>query len=454
MKERSHSPQDEQSNYQQELIAYKKQIANILESFTDAFCEVTSDWTVIYWNKEAERLLSMPREDIIGKNLWDVYQDAIPLKFHTEYHRAVRENVSVRFEEYFSPKDVWLEVAAFPSGNGLSVYFKDITERKRATDLLTKETKKYNDLFNLNPLPQWVYASDSLRFLDVNEAAIAQYGYSREEFLAMTIADIRPPADVPVLNQILLAQVRPGLAGIYDVRHAKKNGQIIDVIVASNSISFDGREARMVVVFDRTKEIQSIKDMETSMARLDIVSKATSDAIWDLDMTTGEMIWNQGIRGIFGYPKTVYDWDWWKSKVHPEDYAELKQKLEDLIASKETRLSTEYRFQCEDGEYRFVLDRSFVLFDDAGKAVRMIGSMQDITNLVEQVKATEAQHAKLRDIAWIQAHSVRGPLSNIMGLAELLDGNQSKGEINALVTRLKASAEQLDGVLMEILNKA
>jgi PAS domain S-box-containing protein len=104
--------------------------ANILESITDGFFTVDKNWIVTYWNKEAERILRMPRKNIRGKNIWDVYAAAIPLKFYSEYHRAVTEQVPVNFEEFFPPLNLWIDVSAYPSEDGLAIYFKDITERK------------------------------------------------------------------------------------------------------------------------------------------------------------------------------------------------------------------------------------------------------------------------------------------------------------------------------------
>lgn len=441
-------------DYQQQLQLYQQRISNILESFTDAFFEVTNDWTVTYWNKQAEVLLEMPREMILGKNLWDLYQDAVPLKFYNEYHRAIAENIAVRFEEYYPPKDLWFEVACFPSGEGLSVYFKDITERKRSTRLLELEKEKYSNLFNFSPLPQWVYDLETLKFLDVNEAAIIHYGYSRQEFMAMTILQIRPQSEIPTIIQILKSNIADDTAKRSNVKHQKKTGEVIDVFVEGNSVNFDGSKARLVMAIDRTVELQSRKAMEESIARFNIVSKATSDAVWDLDVKTGEMVWNHGIENIFGYCKTNYDFDWWRGKIHPNDLEELSEKFDRLVKKQEERMSLEYRFLHADGKYRCVLDRSFVLFNEEGEPTRVIGSMQDITERVKQLNAIEGQNEKLREISWFQAHVVRGPLSSIIGLASLINVEENANEeIREIATRLKASADNLDIVLREILQR-
>ncbi|KEQ30615.1 hypothetical protein N180_05175 [Pedobacter antarcticus 4BY] len=441
-------------DFEYQLSQYRKRISNILESFTDAFFEVDREWKVTYWNKEAERLMLMPRSEVIGKNLWDVYADAVPLKFFTEYHKAVDENVSVRFEEYFPPRGIWVEVAAFPSGNGLSVYFKDITANKKSLETLQDERRKYRDLFNLSPVPQWVYDFDNLQFLDVNEAAISHYGYTRGEFLSMTIKDIRLKSDIPALEEMLCTKVAVGYFSKNSVKHQKKNGEIISVNVEGNTVYFEGKNARLVMAIDRTAEIQAKQAQENSLKRFDIVSKATSDAIWDLDMVTGEMLWNQGIRGIFGHEKTSYTEKWWQEHVHPEDLDKILWKAKSLIENHKTRLNAEYRFRCADGSYRFVLDRAFILFNGDGLPVRIIGSMQDVTERVSDLNAIKDQNRRLQEISWIQSHKVRSPLAKILGLVSLMKLSKNDlSALNELIPMVASSAEELDAVLKEIVEK-
>src|SRR5258708_3045285 len=109
----------------------------------------------------------------------------------------------------------------------------------------------YQVLFQSNPLPMWVYDFETFAFLAVNDAAIQEYGYSREEFLARTMMDIRPAEDVPRLKQVLQALPADSIlrnAGVW--RHRKKDGTIIDVAISSNSVRFGGHKARLVLAQD------------------------------------------------------------------------------------------------------------------------------------------------------------------------------------------------------------
>ncbi|MBI2472108.1 MAG: PAS domain S-box protein [Planctomycetes bacterium] len=140
-----------------------------------------------------------------------------------------------------------------------------VIKGKQAVGALKESHAHYEMLFETNPHPMWVVDQETLEFLAVNRAAINQYGYSRQEFLAMTIKDIRPPEDIPKLVDYLTlekAGIEPDFAGVW--KHRKKDGTIIDVEITRNSISFYGRKAFIVLAHDVTER----RRMEEEKARL------------------------------------------------------------------------------------------------------------------------------------------------------------------------------------------
>ncbi|MGA2740117.1 MAG: ATP-binding protein [Bryobacteraceae bacterium] len=120
-----------------------------------------------------------------------------------------------------------------------------------AKDLLKQRDLKFRLLFEDNPLPMWVFDRETLRFLEANHAAVSHYGYTHEEFLSMTIADIRPPEDVARLIDTVAKASGLALSGQW--RHRLKDGRLIDVEVASHTISYGGRQAVLSVLQDVTK---------------------------------------------------------------------------------------------------------------------------------------------------------------------------------------------------------
>jgi PAS domain S-box-containing protein len=121
----------------------------ILESIGDAFFAVDKNWMVTYWNKTAEKVLGKGRAEMMGHNLWEIFSDSIASESYKKYHQAVQTQQAVHFEDHYAPLNKWYEISAYPTGNGLSVYFKDVTDRKvsetRLNELnesLRKQTKE------------------------------------------------------------------------------------------------------------------------------------------------------------------------------------------------------------------------------------------------------------------------------------------------------------------------
>jgi len=141
----------------------------------------------------------------------------------------------------------------------LNQFNKVLAERvqTQTSDLQASE-EKYKTLFYQSPLPKWIYDQDTLQFLEVNEAAIRHYGYSREEFMHMTIRDIRPQEDVPrLMEDVEGVRNSPGTYTDGGWRHVKKNGEVISVEVTAHAIEYERRNARMVIVNDITERRRS-----------------------------------------------------------------------------------------------------------------------------------------------------------------------------------------------------
>ncbi|MET7029776.1 PAS domain-containing protein [Sediminicola luteus] len=150
---------------------------------------------------------------------------------------------------------------------------RDVSEANRYLEKLKESEKKYNDLFHLSPQPSWVYDIETLRFLDVNSAAIDCYGYSLGEFMKLTLADIRPEGEIkPLMMEI--ENVRSNSERIYKgvFRHCKSNGEEFDVRIYSNPINFKGRVCRQVVAFDISELTKHIKTIESQNSKFNKIA--------------------------------------------------------------------------------------------------------------------------------------------------------------------------------------
>ncbi|MBU0940508.1 MAG: PAS domain-containing protein [Bacteroidetes bacterium] len=143
-------------------------------------------------------------------------------------------------------------------------------------------------------------------------------------------------------------------------------------------------DKRSTIYFNQLKQIN--EDFKESNDKYDIVAKATSDTIWDWKIEEDQMIWSKGIQAVYGYGENEVGngSNWWFENIHPEDSIKMSIKLYSFLEQKTEKWQDEYRFKCADNTYKYVLDRGFLLKDENGKAVRMIGAIQDITKQKEE----------------------------------------------------------------------
>jgi PAS domain S-box-containing protein len=132
--------------------------------------------------------------------------------------------------------------------------------------------------------------------------------------------------------------------------------------------------------------------------RFELLAKATHDAVWDWNLLTDQVWWNEGFLNLFGYqPGTIQDGaNFWVTRIHPADRQRVHDSIYQAINQGKTNWSDEYRFLKNDGSYAYVHDRGYTLFED-GKAVRMVGAMQDITQQVTEL-ARQQQAEQLKFI--------------------------------------------------------
>src|SRR5467141_3126352 len=180
------------------------------------------------------------------------------------------------------------------------VVFHDMTERKRVEEALRQSERRYHLLFDSNPQPVWVYDVKSLAILDVNHSAVRNYGYSREEFLSLTIKDIRPPEDVAaLLESAAKASADTENAGIW--KHRKKDGTLIDVEITSHPLVYGTGDARLVVATDITMRKRAEEALKTSEEKFRSVVQTAHDAIVSADSHGNITDFNRGAEAIFGY---------------------------------------------------------------------------------------------------------------------------------------------------------
>jgi PAS domain S-box-containing protein len=220
-----------------------------------------------------------------------------------------------------------------------------------------------------------------------------------------------------------------------------------------------GKPKRMeAVVQDVT--IPKRKDIELRMShrRFEMAMQVTHEVIWDWDILTDHTTRSEGYFTLFGLQqnKGAADTSAWLQQIHSEDQSAVRLHLnKSLKDSKIHRWEMEYRFVRGDGKTAYIQDRATILRDKYGKAVRMVGSMRDVTAEREQINRIQQQNEALKKIAWIQSHDVRAPLANIMGIVELMERfTNVDSEQLALLEQLRLAAYQFDHIIHDITKKA
>ena len=111
---------------------------DLIERVTDAFFSLDRDWRFTYVNAEAERVLLRSRQELLGESIWEAFPDAVESTFWHEYHRALDSGEMVQFTDYYPPLETWFEVRAYPSSDGLSVYFRNVNEQRRLEEIISQ----------------------------------------------------------------------------------------------------------------------------------------------------------------------------------------------------------------------------------------------------------------------------------------------------------------------------
>lgn len=300
------------------------------------------------------------------------------------------------------------------------------------------------DFFRLSPMPMLVVDTNTHEILEVNPAAINFYGYDRSAFLQLGLRDIEQEKVVNFLDK----EIRT---------HRKKSGGLAFVHVVCNPLEFQAKQTHLFLITDFTESIESEKKIQASAERFNVVSKATSDTIWDYTLTADEMVWNRGIKGIFGHKDIINNTtssDWWQKQIHPEDQQRVTDKMQRHLKDKVSRWHDDYRFRCGDGSYRYVMGRYFLVLDELGMPARIISAMEDVTKRKEYIHAIEEQNKRFKEIAWIQSHMVRAPLARILALVDLIRIDQPDEDYKVILEYLTSSAKELDKVISNIADKA
>jgi PAS domain S-box-containing protein len=239
--------------------------------------------------------------------------------------------------------------------------------------------ERYRPLFALSPQPAWVYDLSTLRFLEVNEAAVRSYGWTRDEFLAMTIRDIRPPSTLAQLEAMLVG-VETRQRHSATSTHRTKAGRVLHVEISSYPLEFDGHRARMVLVHDVTEREATAQALALSEEKYRSVIEQLRDVFFRTDVSGLWTFLNSAWTTLTGNSVDSSLGTHYLSYVHPSDRGVLLDAFKPLWDGDVESTVTEVRYFHRAGGYRWVEVNTHSVRDDSGQMVGTMGTLRDVTD--------------------------------------------------------------------------
>ncbi|MES2379913.1 MAG: PAS domain S-box protein [Bacteroidota bacterium] len=273
---------------------------------------------------------------------------------------------------------------------GVFVSVADITEKKIALDELKNSEEKYKLVFYNSPLPKWICDCETYKIIEVNEMAMSHYGYTKEEFLNMTMNDIGE-----VNNSFMENKEQNGVIQLGIVNHTKKDKTIIKVELFGNKINYQNKDCVLIVCNDVTAREDALRKLRNNEIKLLNAQKIAKLGYWQIQLDRQNLYWSNEVYNIWGLDKKNFDlsYDSFFETIHEED-KDLYKEEHDAFFRGEKEHDLEHRIVLPDGSTKWVHVKGNLFKDETGKALLYEGTVQDIT--VEKLLSISLQESNQR----------------------------------------------------------
>ena len=438
------------TDYHNTREEHARKLTTIFESITDAFCTIDRNWTYTYVNSEFERATRRPKEYFVGRSFFDSHPYAAGGVFHQNYQQAMETGNSVHFEAYSIELDLWVSARVFPSEDGLSIYFADITDKIRSQQELQMLSLVANHTTN------GVVITDKERRIEwVNERFTRLTGFGLEE-AAGKIPSQLLQQESPITYAEVSLKIMNGEPVSFETLNYKKSGEELWLSVQINPVrDTDGTVLRYVII---QTDITERKRAQQELEKLSLVASSTDNGVVITD-AGGLTEWvNEGFTKITGYTL------WELVGKTPGAVLGGPETDKDTVALISENLKLAKHFTTELINYKKSGEKFWnsmditPIYNDAGHVSKFIAIQRDITfkkeaeaNLLKMTKELYQQNTDLQQFTYIVSHNLRAPVANALGLSKLL-GRLDKGAplYDQALGNLQQSVLQLDNVLRDM----
>ncbi|MFV2082215.1 MAG: PAS domain S-box protein, partial [bacterium] len=349
-----------------------------------------------------EELIGMPLSESMTRESYEIVRSTFQQEIDLEGKPGSDPFRSRTLELEFLCKDgstIWGEVKTSflrdETGKAIGILgvTRDITERIKARKALRESEERYRQMFERNPLPMMIIEIETLEFLNVNAAAVALYGYSREEFLNMTVKNIRPLEDVEAIVDYI-SKIEPGIdhQGVW--RHKKKDGTIIYVDITSHDMVYGGLRARVGLCNDVTEQLRAQKALSESEERYRTLVEKGMVGVYLIQDRIFVYV-NDKLAEIFGYTSDeIVDKKGPEDLVLPEDWPVVRENIRRRINGEIDSVNYDFRGLKKDGTAIQVEVHGSGIEYQGKRAV--LGTLLDITERMRAEKALRESEERFR----------------------------------------------------------
>jgi PAS domain S-box-containing protein len=385
----------ERKQREQALSESERRYAGIIESAEDAIIAVDEAQRIKLFNKGAEKLFGFEQGEVAGKD--------VKILFASECKLTPGRETEVRIK-HKSGSEAFTEASVSQVALGeqkiSTIILRDVTDHRKEDNALREREASFRRIFSDNPLPMWLYDDESLQFLEVNEAAVAHYGYSRDEFLRMSVTDLRATEDVPRLMD-------RNSTGFFDQqyslqwRHRRKDGSIVDMEVTSQAWEYAGHDAVLVVASDITDRKRAEESLKESEKRFRAFFEGTALGVAVVDMDGRIVKSNPALHDMLGYNADELRQTTLTNLTYMQEAIDSLDILRDLVMSEQDHRQVEQRYRRKDGSAVWASVTVSLVRGSKRKPQFSVVMVEDITErkrAQEQIKRQFERLAALRNI--------------------------------------------------------